>query len=78
MRYSGVSLYLTYMYQLSIVPSMKDSIPLLDNISTTVAVIPVVIVVIILIASLVAFFLRRKAVAGTLDVEKGNKEIRGR
>ena len=43
------------------------------------AVLPIVIVVVIivLVASIIAFLLRRKAVAGKMDVEKGNKEIRG-
>jgi len=38
--------------------------------------IVIVVVIIVLVASIIAYLLRRKAVAGKMDVEKGNKEIR--
>ena len=40
-------------------------------------IVPLVVVGIVLIAALVALIFRRKAVAGKLDVEKGNAQIRG-
>ena len=48
-----------------------------SDVPASAAIVPVVIVAIVIFASIIAFLLRRKAVAGKMDVEKGNAQIRG-